>query len=52
MLFTPPLCPIHFDGGSGHDNNFPLRIWMPLVKYVLNTVDKGDFEGRNGAVEI
>jgi len=51
MQVTGPECPIHSNGGSGHDNNFPLCIWMPLVKCVLNIVDKGDSEGRNGPVE-
>ena len=52
MPYKSPLCPNCANGCSDHDNNFPRRIWMPLVKYVPKTVDKGDFEGRNGAVEI
>ena len=52
MQSTLPLCPIHFSGGSGHDNNFPLAIWIPLMKCVLNILDKSDSEGRKGPVEI
>ena len=46
------VCPIHSNGGAGHDNNFPFCILMVFVNDVLKVVDKGDSEGRNGPVEI
>ncbi len=39
-------------GGAGHDVWFPTRILMAPVNALLNTLDKGDCEGRNGRVEI
>jgi hypothetical protein len=42
MYVTASVCPIHCNGGAGHDNNFPLYILMVLVNHVLNMVDKGD----------
>ena len=54
MQRTPPVCPIHVDGGVGHDNNFPLciRMVLDLLNLVLKRLDKGDSEGRKGPVEI
>ena len=46
------LCPVHSNGGAGHDNTFPFCILMPLVNTLLKMVDKGDCEGRKGRVEI
>ena len=48
------MCPIHVDGGVGHDNSFPLCISMDLdlLYLVLKRMDKGDCEGRKGPVEI
>jgi len=46
------VCPVHFKGGAGHDNNFPVSILITLVNVVLKIVDKGDCEGRKGADEI
>jgi hypothetical protein len=45
-------CPVHFNGGAGHDNRFPARILMTLSNSLLNMLDKGDCEGRNGGVEM
>jgi hypothetical protein len=47
-----PVCPVHSKGGAGHDDRFPTRILMALVNSLLNILDKGDCEGRNGRVEI
>jgi len=52
MQFTPRVCPIHFNGGAGHDNNFPLCILIPLVNHLLKMVDKCDSTGKKGCVEI
>ena len=45
-------CPLHRKGGTGHDNDFPLCILIALVNRVLNIIDNGDSDGRNGCVEI
>ena len=45
-------CPVHCNGGAGHDNSFPLCTLMDLVNHLLNVIDKGDCEGRKGPVEI
>ena len=47
-----PACPVHFRGGAGHDDCPPARILMALVNSLLNILDKGDCEGRNGRPEI
>jgi len=47
-----PACPVHFNGGPGHDDKFPTRTLMPLVNSLLKVLDKGDCEGKNGLVEI
>ena len=52
MQLTAPVCPIHCNGGTGHDNNFPLCNLMDLVNHLPNMVDKGDCEGRKGPVDI
>ena len=52
MDVTDKVCPIHCNGGAGHDNNFPLCILMVLVNHVPKMVDKCESEGRNGPVEI
>ena len=52
MQVTLPVCPIHFNGGAGHDNNFPPFILIPLVKCVMKIVDKGESNGRKGCVEM
>ena len=44
--------PIQFNGGAGHDNNFPLWILMALLNHVPKRVDNGDCEGRKGPVEM
>jgi len=38
MQVIERACPIHCNGGAGHDNNFPLRILMDFVNRVLVTV--------------
>ena len=52
MQLIASVCPIHSNGGAGHDNNFLLFILMALVNHVLKIVDKGDCEGRKGRVDI
>src|SRR5258708_26761557 len=52
MQMMAPLCPIHSNGGAGHDNKFPLRIFIPLVNPALKVRDKPESDGRNGPVEI
>ena len=46
------MCPIHSNGGAGHDINFPILVSMPFVKCVLKMVDKCDCEGKKGRVEM
>ena len=46
------VCPLHFNGCAGHDNNFLLRTLIALANHVLKIVDNGDSEGRNGCVDI
>ena len=52
MQLTPSECPIHSNGGAGHDSNFPLFTSMPLANCVQKMVDKCDCDGRKGRVEI
>jgi hypothetical protein len=52
MDVTASVCPIHCNGGAGHDSKFPLLTFMVFVNHVLKMVDKGDSEGRKGPVEI
>ena len=52
MQLTQLVCPVHSNGGAGHDRNFPLFISMPLVNWLQKVVDKCDCEGRKGRVEI
>src|SRR5258706_11910071 len=52
MQVTSPVCPIHSNGGAGHDSNFPLFTSMPLANCVQKMVDKCDCEGRKGWVVI
>src|SRR5258706_13047912 len=44
-------CPIQFNGGAGHDDNFPFSISMALVNLVLKVFDKDESEGKKGRVE-
>jgi hypothetical protein len=46
------MCPVHFNGDAGHDNRFPVRLFIPLVNSLLKMLNKGDCKGRNGRVEI
>jgi len=46
------VCPIHSQGGAGHDHNFLVFTSMPLVNCVQKMVDKCDCEGRKDHVEI
>ena len=46
------VCPVHANGSAGHDASFPTCILMVLVNSLLNILDKGDCEGRNGTIEI
>ena len=44
-------CPIHSNGGAGHDHNVPFSILMALVNLVLKVFDKLEAEGKKGRVE-
>ena len=46
------VCPIHNNGGAGHDDNLPLTTSMPLVNLVLKVFDKVERKGRKGRAEI
>ena len=46
-----PVCPIHFNGGAGQDDNFPLTILMGLISFVLKVFNKVECEGKKGRVE-
>jgi len=52
MQVIVPVCPIHSNGGAGHDDNPPLTILMALVNFVLKMFDKVERKGRKGRVEI
>ena len=52
MDVTVWVCPIHCNGGAGHDNNFPPCTLMVLINHALKIADKGDSEGRKCPVEI
>ena len=52
MHLTALMCPVHTNGGAGHDNSLPLCTLIDLVNHVLKTVDRGDCKGRKGLVEI
>jgi len=45
------VCPIHEDGGAGHDDNLPLTTSMALVNLVLKVLDKVECKGKKGRVE-
>jgi len=48
----PRVCPVHFNGGAGHDDRFPACTLIALVNFRLKVRDKRDCEGKNGRVEI
>jgi len=45
------VCPIHDNGGAGHDDNLPLTTSMPLVNLMLKVFDKFERKGKKGRVE-
>ena len=51
MQVIAPACPIHDNGGAGHDDNLPLTTLIPLVNLVLKVFDKVERKGRKGWVE-
>jgi len=51
MQVMAPVCPIHDNGGAGHDNSPPLITLMPLVNLVLKVSDKVERTGKKGRVE-
>ena len=51
MQVTLPVCPIHSNGGAGHDDNLRPTILMALVNLVLKVFDKVECEGKKGRVE-
>ena len=44
-------CPIHVNGGAGHDDDLPLTTLIPLVNLALKVFDKVERKGRKGRVE-
>jgi len=51
MHGIPLVCPIHDNGGAGHDNNPPLITLMSLINLVLKVSDKVERKGKKGRVE-
>jgi len=51
MHVMPPVCPIHDNGGAGHDNNPPLTTLITLANLVLKVSDKVECKGKKGRVE-
>jgi hypothetical protein len=51
MHLILPECPIHSNGGAGHDDNLPPTILIALVNLVLKVFDKDDRKGKKGRVE-
>jgi len=51
MQVMVPVCPIHDDGGAGHDDSPPPITLMPLVNLVLKVSDKFERKGKKGRVE-
>jgi len=51
MQLMAPVCPIHDNGGAGHDDNPPLTILVVLVNLVLKVFDKVECKGKKGWVE-
>jgi len=52
MQLIQPVCPIHDNGGAGHDDNLPLTTSMALINLVLKVFDKIERKGKKGRVEI
>jgi len=52
MQVIAPVCPIHDNGGAGHDDNLPPTILMDLVNLVLKVFDKVERKGKKGRPEI
>jgi len=52
MQVIAPVCPVHSNGGAGHDDNLPPTILMALVNLVLKVFDKVECKGRKGGAEI
>jgi len=51
MQLIVSVCPIHSNGGAGHDDNLPLTTLMALVNLVLKVSDKVERKGKKGRVE-
>jgi len=51
MHVMATVCPIHDNGGAGHDNSPPPITLMALVNLVLNVSDKVERKGKKGWVE-
>ena len=51
MHLIAAVCPIHSNGGAGHDDNLPPTTSMALVNLVLKVVDKVERKGKKGRVE-
>jgi hypothetical protein len=45
------VCPIHDNGGAGHDDNLPFTTSIALVNLVLKVLDKVERKGKKGRVE-
>jgi len=51
MQVIVSVCPIHSNGGAGHDDNVPLIILTALVNLVLKVFNKVERKGKKGRVE-
>jgi hypothetical protein len=51
VQLIPPTCPIHDNGGAGHDDNLPLTTLISLVKLVLKVFNNVERKGKKGRVE-
>jgi hypothetical protein len=51
MQVIPLVCPIHDNGGAGHDDNLPLTTSMALVNLMLKVFNTLERKGKKGRVE-
>ena len=51
MQLMALVCPTHFNGSAGHDNEFPFSILMDLVNLMLKVLHKVEAKGKKGRIE-
>jgi hypothetical protein len=51
MQAMASVCPIHSNGGAGHDDNLPLTTLIALVNLVFKVFSKVERKGKKGRVE-